>query len=134
MILNVDQFIHIVQEKLGLPAQKGIDIWEVENVPGFLGHIRIKNLYDGVLWGKYLYAVVDSLAFDQDRISVYTWSTNEDSNIDTWGGAGDWIMEDALCVRLTTFFSCFHEYTAFNLFFSKPLFSLTGPHFVNEFF
>lgn len=83
-------------DKGAFPAFRGEDIWEVELIPGKKNQVRISTHTNKNI-AEYLYASDDNNAFDYTRRNVYTWSSKKDSNIDTWKGVGDWIMEDTVC-------------------------------------
>lgn len=79
------------------PSERGQNTWEIEIVPNFSNRIRIKVKNIGDIGDEYLYAAEDDRAHDQERRNVFTWSSSDNSNINTWNGVGDWIVESASC-------------------------------------
>lgn len=89
--------VYTYRESGPFPSTKGQHIWKIEGVPDYPDRIRIKDKNNEKLIDEYLYAADDDRSHDHDRRNVYTWSSKDDSDIDTWKGVGDWIMEKAVC-------------------------------------
>lgn len=83
-------------DKGAFPAFRGEDIWEVEKIPGKANHVRIST-HNNKNTIEYLYAGDENNVYDNSRRNVYTWSSKTDTNIETWKGVGDWIVEDTEC-------------------------------------
>lgn len=90
-----ERFVATFSGKNQLPTDLGQDIWEIMNVPGNPNHIRIKN--KDPLEKKIEYVYAGTQKPDDDRRAVYMYSEKENSKIDTWKGAADWVMLDVEC-------------------------------------
>lgn len=89
--------VYTYRGRNSLAANKNGDSWKLETVPGYSDRVRIKYTNAEMKFDEYFYAVTDDLAFDQNRRNVYTWSSKQEANLDSWGGVADWIMENAVC-------------------------------------
>lgn len=89
--------VYTYRGRSSLAANKNGDSWKIETVSGYSDRVRIKYTNDEKQVDEYFYAVADDLAFDNERRNVFTWSSNQDTNINSWGGVADWIMENTAC-------------------------------------
>lgn len=87
--------VYTYSVKADFPRSQGRHIWQLVNVPGYPDRVWIKskNIRSDEPMEEYLYAAIESYAYDKDRRNVFTWSSTTEA--DKWGKTGDWIMEDA---------------------------------------
>lgn len=68
-------------------------MWTIDTIPGG-DTVQIKTVLDKDV-GEILYSVGDDEAVDEERRSVFTWSSQEDS--DAFTDAGEWIIDKVKC-------------------------------------